>query len=166
MKKILLVSFVLVALFACTKNNDNVKAELEKALPTIALNSLGLVQQTGPFNQSDVIQVTFGGSITKAEPGTVDFAWYTAPSSGAPELVDSVHFNSWKEDAGSANGNNSVNTTFIGTTYPNTTAFSGNLNLKLAKLPGGSKSYTLKVYGRTKDNEVGSVSVTKFVTIK
>lgn len=167
MKKIFyFFSFASFALSACTKDNDNVKTELEKALPAIALTSLGLVQQTGPFNQSDVIQVTFGGSITKAEPATIDFAWYTAPSSGAPALVDSVHFNGWKEDASNANGNNSVITTFVGTTYPNTTAFSGNLNLKLAKLAGGSKSYTLKVYGRTNDNKVGSVTVTKFITIK
>lgn len=153
-------------LASCTKNNDDVKVELEKALPTIALTSLGLLQQTGPFNQTDVIQVTFGGSITKAEPGTVDFAWYTAPTSGAPALVDSVHFNGWKEDAAAANGNNSLVTTFVGTSYPNTTAFSGSLNLKLAKLAGGSKSYTLKVYGRTKDSKAASVSVSKFITIK
>lgn len=151
---------------SCTKNNDNVKAELEKALPTIALTSLGIVQQTGPFNQSDVIQVTFGGSITKAEAKSVDFAWYTAPSSGAPALVDSVHFNGWIEAAAAANGNNSITTEFVGTSYPNTMAFSANMNLKLAKLAGGSKSYTLKVYGRTTDDKVASVSVAKFVTIK
>lgn len=166
MKKIIYLPLVIIAFTSCTKNNDSVKEELEKALPTIALTSLGLVQQTGPFNASDVIQVTFGGSMTKATPGSVDFAWYTAPSSGSPALVDSVHFDSWDESAAGSNGNNSVATTYVETTYPNTLAFSSRLNLKLSKLPGGSKSYTLKVYGRTTDNQVGSVSVTKFVTIK
>jgi hypothetical protein len=159
-----LASSLLLA--SCQKDNENVRTELENALPTIALTSLGLKQQVGPFNQSDVIQVTFGGSITKAEPATIDFAWYTAPTSGAPALVDSVRFNSWTETAATANGNNSVATTFVATSYPNTQSFSSNMNMRLAKLTGGSRSYTLRVYARTKGNEVGTVSVTRLVTIK
>lgn len=160
------VMFCFAAMTGCVKNNDSIKEELEKALPTIAVNSLGLMQQVGPFNQSDVIQVTFGGSITNAEPGVLDFAWYTSPSSGAPALADSVHFDSWTVAASNATASNGVSTSFIPSTYPNTRSFSGNLLLKLSKLQTGNRSYSLRVYVRTKDNKVGSVAVTRLITVK
>ncbi len=168
MKSFLYLSIVIGSLFAagCTKNNDTIKQSLENALPAIEVTSLGLLQQTGPFAQSDAIQVTFGGALTKTEPGAFDIAWYDAPSSGTPARVDSVHFDGWNVSAAAATANNAISTSFIGTTYPNTNAFSGNLVLKLAKLAGGFKSYTLRVYARTKDNRLASVSVTKLITVK
>jgi len=168
MKKIIFLSSAVIALFftSCTKNNDAVKEELEKALPTIEITSLGLLQQVGPFAQSDVIQVTFGGALTKAEPGVFDFAWYDAPASGTPARVDSVHFDSWNVAASTATGNNVISTTFTPSTYPNTNTFSGNLLLKLTRLPAGSKSYTLRVYAKTAGNQRATVSVTKFITVK
>ncbi len=168
MKKIayLLSSILIISFVSCQKNNDYIKEELEKALPTIQLTSLGLVQQVGPFAQSDVILVTFGGAISKADPGAFDMAWYTAPASGPATLVDSVHFNGWITPASTANGNNAIATELIPTSYPNTSIITGNLTLKLTKLPAGSKSYTLRLYARTTSNKVGTVSVSKFVTIK
>lgn len=167
MKKILYTVIAGSLLLAsCTKDNENVKTELEKALPVIELTSMGLLQQAGPFAQADAIQVTFGGAITKAEPGAFDFAWYDAPSSGAPTRIDSVHFDSWNVTAGTATGNNSVTTTLLPTTYPNTSAYSGTLVLKLSKLPAGNKSYTLRLYARTKDSKMATVSVSKFITVK
>ncbi|HTE32599.1 MAG TPA: hypothetical protein VK666_19600, partial [Chryseolinea sp.] len=131
MKKIAyLLSFILaVALVSCQKNNDFIKEELEKALPTIELTSLGLIQQVGPFTQSDVILVTFGGAISKADPGMFDMAWYTAPSSGPAALVDSVHFDGWITPASAANGNNAITAELIPTSYPNTSIITGNLTL-------------------------------------
>ncbi|MFT3824869.1 MAG: hypothetical protein QM731_13180 [Chitinophagaceae bacterium] len=150
----------------CTKNNDSVKASLENALPAVEVTSLGLMNQVGPFAQSDAISVTFGGALTKTEAGAFDIAWYDAPTTGAATRVDSVHFDSWNVAAATATANNAITTTFIGTSYANTNAFSGNLVLKLAKLPSGSKSYTLRVYARTKDNQMASVSVSKMITVK
>lgn len=168
MKKIIYsaAGLLCLAFAACTKDNDNVKAELEKALPTIEITSMGLLRQVGPFAQADAIQVTFGGAITKAEAGAFDLAWYDVPSSGAATRIDSTHFDSWTVQASTATGNNSVTTTMLPTTYPNTQAFSGNLVLKLSKLPAGNKSYTLRLYARTKDNKMASVSVTRFITVK
>ncbi|SJZ39035.1 hypothetical protein [Sediminibacterium ginsengisoli] len=168
MKKKVCFSALLIGvlLSSCTKNNDFIKTELEKALPSIELTSLGLMLQTGPFAQTDVIQVTFGGAVTQSEAGTFDIAWYDAPSSGTAKLVDSVHFNSWTETAATSNANNAIATTSIPTSYPNTTAFAGNLLLKLTKLPAGNKSYTLRAYARTKDNKMAAVSVSKLITIK
>jgi hypothetical protein len=151
---------------ACTKNNDSIKASLETALPAVEITSLGLLNQVGPFAQTDVIQVTFGGALTKSAAGAFDIAWYDAPSSGAAKLVDSTHFDSWNVVAAAATANNAISTTMLPTTYPNTSAYSGNLVLKLAKLPAGSKSYTLKAYARTADGKMSTVSVTKFITIK
>lgn len=163
MKKIAYLSAcVLLAFFAsCTKNNDNVRAVLENALPTVEITSMGLVTQTGPFAQSDVIQVTCGGALTKSDAGVIDYAWYDGNTQ-----VDTVHFNSWTEKALAANGNNAVTTTYIPTTYPNTIAFSSSLVMKLAKLPAGGKSFTLKVYVRTARGEVASLTQTKFITVK
>lgn len=158
---------VLVLTFtACTKNNDSIKASLEEALPPIEVTSLGLLLQVGPFATTDVIQVTFGGAVTKSEAGAFDIAWYDAPSSGTAKLIDSTHFESWNVAAAAATGNNAISTTMLPTTYPNTSAFTGNLILKLTKLPGGSKAYTLKAYARTKDGKMSTVSVSKFITIK
>ncbi|RFS26683.1 hypothetical protein DVR12_02530 [Chitinophaga silvatica] len=167
MKKISYLSAALLfTLFSCTKNNDMIKAELEKALPTIEITSVGLIKQTGPFAVGDVIQVTFGGALTKADPGTLDFAWYDAPATGKPSLVDSVHFASWNVNASAATGNNGVSTVFTPSTYPNTNTFSGNLNLKLSKLATG-KTYSLFIYVRTKDDKNKAVvSQTKFITMK
>lgn len=125
-----------------------------------------LMQQVGPFAATDVIQVTFGGAITKTETGAFDAAWYDAPSSGAAKMVDSVHFDAWTQKADATTGNNAISTTFIPTTYLNTQAFSGNLVLKLAKLTAGNKSYTLRVYARTKDDKMATVAVSKLITIK
>lgn len=155
-----------VLLGSCTKDNENVKTELEKALPTIEITSMGLLQQVGPFAQADAIQVTFGGAITKAEPGAFDLAWYDAPSSGAATRVDSVHFDTWNTGASTANGNNSVTTSLVETSYPNTSAFSGTLVLKLSRLAAGNKSYTLRLYARTKDSKMATVSVSRFITVK
>ncbi len=168
MKKKSFLSLLLVGLLfsSCTKNNDYIKAELEKALPPIELTSLGLMLQVGPFLQTDVIRVTFGGALTQSEAGTFDVAWYDVPSSGAAKLVDSVHFNAWTETAGASNANNAIATTNIPTSYPNTNSFSGNLLLRLTKLPAGNKSYTLRAYARTKDNKLAMVSVSRLVTIK
>ncbi|MET0391775.1 MAG: hypothetical protein ABW019_01485 [Chitinophagaceae bacterium] len=168
MKKILYAAIVTGSLFlgSCTKDNEGVKVELEKALPTIEITSMGLMQQVGPFAQADAILVTFGGAITKAEPGAFDLAWYDAPSSGTPARVDSVHFDNWTTAASTANNNNSVTTSLLATTYPNTSAFSGTLVLKLNRLAAGNKSYTLRLYARTKDNKMATVSVTKFITVK
>ncbi|MFY0255200.1 hypothetical protein ACDQ55_14725 [Chitinophaga sp. 30R24] len=168
MKKIVyLSSYLLFALLtSCTKNNDFVKAELEKALPTVEVTSMGLLRQVGPFTPADVIQVTFGGAITKATAGTMDFAWYDAPSSGAAKLIDSVHFATWNEAATAATGNNSVTTTLAPATYPNTNTFSGNMNLKLSKLTGGNKQYSLRIYVRTDKDDMATISQTKFITVK
>ncbi|RAJ82263.1 hypothetical protein CLV59_104488 [Chitinophaga dinghuensis] len=167
MKKLTYISACLVSvlLYSCTKNNDDIKLQLEKALPNIEVTSMGLLRQTGPFAPADVIQVTFGGAITKADPGTLDFAWYDVPTSGKPALVDSIHFASWNVTASAATGNSGVSTTLTPASYPNTNIISGNLNLKLSKLVSG-KSYSLFIYVRTTDNKVASVSQTKFVTMK
>jgi hypothetical protein len=166
-KNIFLSAAVFVLLFSsCTKNNDYVKETLEKALPAIEITSMGLTQQVGPFAQSDVIQVTFGGALTGSTAGTFDFAWYDAPATGSPVRVDSVHFDSWNAAASAANGTNAISTTMLTTSYPNTNAFAGSLILKLTKLPAGSKSYTLKLYASTGTNKKATVSVSKFITIK
>lgn len=167
MKKItyLYACLFFAVLSSCTKNNDMIKTELEKALPTVKVTSMGLLRQVGPFSPSDVIQVTFGGTLTKAEPGTLDFAWYDAPSSGKPVMVDSAHFASWNVAATAATGNNGVSVTLNPATYPNTNWFSGNLNLKLTKLAAG-KSYSLFIYVRTTDKTMAVMSQTKFVTMK
>ncbi|MRG43548.1 hypothetical protein GFS24_00395 [Chitinophaga sp. SYP-B3965] len=167
MKKISYLLLVVLFASSCEKNNDSIKEELEKALPVIQVTSMGLMLQTGPFVPADVIGVTFGGAITKANPGTVDFAWYDAPSSGAATRIDSVHFPSFTEKAATANGNNSVTTSFYPATYPNTNYFTGTLALKLTKLPVGNKSYTLRIYVRTEDgSKVSTFAVTKFITMK
>ncbi len=167
MKKIICLSaYLLFVLTSCTKNNDLVREELEKALPTIEITSMGLLRQVGPFATTDVIQVTFGGALTKANPGTLDYAWYDAPATGLPKMVDSVHFASWNEAAAASNGNNSVNTALMPATYPNTNTYSGNINIKLAKLPAGSKLYSLRIYVRTDKNEMAMTSQTKFITVK
>lgn len=167
MKKITYLLLFIFGASSCTKNNDNIKEELEKALPTIQVTSMGLMLQTGPFVPADVLGVTFGGAITKAEPGSLDFAWYDAPNSGPANRIDSVHFDTFTEKATAANGNNSVTTSFYPATYPNTNYFSGNLVLKLTKLPAGNKAYTLRIYVRTKDGDkMSTFAVTKFVTMK
>lgn len=168
MKKNKLVYAVALVLLSasCTKNNDNVKSTLENALPEIEITSMGLIQQSGPFLQTDVIQVTFGGALTNAQSGSFDFAWYDAPATGTPVRIDSVHYDSWNVAAAAANGNNSITSTLIPTSYPNTSAFSGNLLMKLAKLPAGSKSYTLKLYASSSTNKKATVSVSKFITMK
>lgn len=163
MKKILFLATAASSLLlaSCEKNNDFVKEQLENALPTIEVTSMGMLSQVGPFATTDVIQVTFGGAITKATPGTADFAWYDGT-----KLVDSVHFASWNEMAATANENNSVAVTLTPASYPNTNTLSGNMNLKLAKLPGGSKSYNLRLYIRTDKNDMATISQTKFITVK
>lgn len=152
-------------LSSCTKNNDMIKAELEKALPAIEITSMGLIKQTGPFAVNDVIQVSFNGALTKADPGVLDFAWYDVPTSGKPAMVDSTHFASWNVTASAATANNGVATTFLPSTYPNTNTFSGNLNVKLSKLATG-KTYSLYIYVRSADNKVAVLSQTKFITMK
>lgn len=144
----------------CTKNNDSVKSSLENALPAIEITSLGLLQQVGPFATTDAIQVTFGGALTKTDAGVFDIAWYDGNT-----RTDTVHFDSWNMAAATANANNAISTTFIGTSYPNTNAFSGNLVLKLSKLSSG-KSYTLRAYARTTNNQMATVSVTRMITMK
>ncbi|MBN9299189.1 MAG: hypothetical protein J0I41_19465 [Filimonas sp.] len=144
----------------CTKNNDSVKESLEKALPSIELTSLGMIQQVGPFATTDAIAVNFGGALTKTTAGAFDIAWYDNNT-----RTDSAHFDSWNMAASTANGNNVITTTMVPTTYPNTNAFSGILALKLAKLSSG-KSYTLKAYARTTTGEMATVSITKMITIK
>lgn len=163
MKKIAYLSSCALLMFfaSCTKNNDTVVDTLENALPTIEITSIGLLTQTGTFAQSDVIQVTCGGALTKAEPGAMDYAWYDGNT-----RLDSVHFDSWNEKAAASNGNNTVTTTFLSTTYPNTIAYSSSVVMKLAKLPTGGKSFNLKVYVRTKDNTVASMTQSKFITVK
>ncbi len=164
MKKIIYLSASIVAMFftACTKDNDFVKDTLEKALPVIEVSSLGLQQQTGPFTTTSVIQVTFGGAITNAQPGTFDYAWYDGNT-----LADSVHFPSWTEKATAATANQAITTTLLPTSYANTQAFTGNLVIKLANLTGGGKSYTLKVYARTGGDKptMATVSVSKLITV-
>ena len=158
MKKLLYFSAALL-FAACTKNNDVEKNGLEQALPTVEVTSLGLLQQVGPFSTSSVIQVTFGGALTKAQPGTFDYAFYDGNT-----RADSVHFPTWNETAGTATSGQAITTSMIQTTYANTQSFSGNLVLKLTKLTTG-KSYTMKVYARTADGKVATFSVSKFVTI-
>jgi hypothetical protein len=158
MKKLLYLSIALL-FAACTKNNDFEKNGLEKALPIVEVTSLGLVTQTGPFTTASVIQITFGGALTHADPGVFDYAFYDGST-----RVDSVHFPSWNEKASTATANQAITTTMIPTSYANTSSFSGNLVLKLSKLTAG-KSYTLKVYASTANNEVASFSVSKLVTI-
>ena len=166
MKAIKYLSFcALVLTFgACTKNNDGVKATLENALPAIQITSLGLPGQTPPFEQKDVIQVVFGGALTKTESGAFDFAWYD--DAKVPVRVDSVHFDAWTQVASAATAQNAITTTFSPTTYANTQGFTGNLVLKLTKLPTGGKAYTLRVYARTRDNKMATVAVSKLITIK
>jgi len=169
MKAIKFLSFcVLIGSFvACTKNNDGVKEKLEKALPSVEITSLGLLIQTPPFATTDVIQVTFGGAITKADSAAFDIAWYDVPASSSanPALVDSVHFKYWTQAAEASTGNNAISTTLLPTSYPNTQIFTGNLVYKLTKMAAG-KSYTLKVYARTKDSKMATMSATKLITMK
>lgn len=155
-----------ISMAACTKDNDGVKAEIETTLPTIELTSMGLLTQIGPFATTDAIQITFGGAITNSEADAFDIAWYDAPTTGTPARIDSVHFKSWTEAAATANGNNSIVTTLTAATYPNTNTISGNVVLKLSKLPAGNKSYTLRLYARTKDGKMATVSVSRFITMK
>ncbi len=159
--KIYICAIALVSLLSCTKNNDFIKENLEDALPKIEVTSLGLFSQVNPFSVSDVVLVTFGGSITKAEPGTLDFAWYT----NAGALVDSVHFDSWTQAASATTKNNSVTTEMIPSTYPNTFSFSGNLNLRLAVLEPAS-TYTLRVYVRSSDQTMSTISVSGLIRTK
>src|ERR1700743_1051806 len=144
MKKYLYLSAALL-FAACTKNNDFEKNGLEAALPTVEVTSMGLFQQVGPFSTSSVIQVTFGGALTKARPGSFDYAFYDGNT-----RADSVHFPSWNETAGTATSGQAITTSMIPSTYANTQAFSGNLVLILTKLTTG-KSYTMKIYARTED---------------
>ncbi|WP_126969828.1 hypothetical protein [Gynurincola endophyticus] len=162
MRANILISAITVLLFSsCTKNNDFIKETLEEALPTIEITSLGLLSQVNPFNPTDVAQVTFGGSLTKTEPGVLDVAWYT--NSG--QLVDSIHFDNWTQAASAQTRNNSVTTEMIASTYPNTSSFSGNLNLQLRILPASS-NYTLRVYVRTKDGTMSTMAVSGLIRIK
>lgn len=164
MKKLLYFSLAVLcmATTACTKDNEGVKTQIETTLPTIELTSMGLINQAGPFATTDAIQVSFGGALTKSDAGTFDFAWYDGTTNAR---VDSVHFKGWTEAAATANGNNSISVTYSQATYPNTWTFSGNLVLKLAKLTSG-KSYTLRLYGRTSEDKMATVSVSKFITMK
>ena len=150
----------------CEKNNDSVKESLENAIPDIQITSMGMIDQVGPFSSSDAIRVTFGGAVTRSEPGSIAAAWYDVPSGAAqPALMDSIYFDSWNTAASAANGNNSVETGLVPTTYPNTLAFTGNAVLKLAKLPPG-KPYTLRLYARTADGKMATVAVSRFITIR
>ena len=151
--------FAALLFAACTKNNDFEKNGLENALPIVEVTSLGLTQQVGPFTTASVIQVTFGGALTKAQPGTFDYAFYDGST-----RKDSVHFPTWNEAAGTATSGQAITTNMLQTTYANTQAFSGNLVLKLSKLTAG-KSYTMTVYARTADGELATFSVSKLVTI-
>src|ERR1700754_4045987 len=148
--------FAALVFAACTKNNDFEKNGLENALPIVEVTSLGLTQQVGPFTTSSVIQVTFGGALTKAQPGAFDYAFYDGNT-----LKDSVHFPTWNEPAGAATSGQAISTDMLQTTYANTQAFSGNLVLKLTKLATG-KSYTMKVYATTSEGQVATFSVSKF----
>lgn len=148
--------------FSCTKDNEFIKEELEKALPAIEVTSLGLNNQYGPFTSSQTIQATFGGSLTQSEPGTIAYAWYT--SGNSPRLVDSVYFNHWTVTASTATKNSAVSTDFVDTTYPNTVAFTGKLNLPLSALTPGT--YTLRVYVRNTQQTTSSIAVTNFVTVR
>lgn len=164
----ILFGFAVLAMtiVACTKDNEGVKVQIEETLPGIEITSMGLASQVGPFLTSDTIQVTFGGALTKSDTASFDIAWYDAPSTGAATRIDSAHFNTWNESSKTANGNNRITTTLTPSTYPNTNTFSGNLGLKLSKLPSGNKSYTLRLYARAKDGKVATVSVSKFITMK
>ena len=148
---------------SCTKNNDFIKEELEKALPSVEVTSLGLYNQVGPFTPSSVLDATFGGSITNTELTTVDYAWYTGGA--APELVDSVHFERPTVAASKDTNGSGVSTSYIDTTYPNTAAFSGNLILPLSALQPGA-AYTLKVYVRNDKGDVSNITTTNFITVQ
>lgn len=163
---IILVFLLTFSFIACEKNNDSVKAELEKALPQIQITSMGLVTQVGPYATNDIIAVNFGGAITNAQSGSFDIAWYDVPAGSVqPKLIDSLHFKSWNDTIGTGNSTNIVNTTLTPTTYPNTSVFSGRLLLRLSKLPA-AKPYTLALYARTANGNTARVSTTRFVTIK
>ena len=165
MKKFIYFSIAALGLstIACTKDNDGVKAEIEKTLPTIEITSMGLMNQVGPFNPQDsLIQVTFTGAITNNEAGTFDFAWYDANNT---KLVDSVHFNSFSEPVSKATDSNSIAATWAPTTYANTQTFTGNLILKIKKYAAAT-TYSLRLYARTKDQQMATVSTSKFITKK
>jgi hypothetical protein len=166
----ILFAFAVLAMtiVACTKDNEGVKVQIEETLPGIEITSMGLSSQVGPFLTSDTIQVSFGGALTKSDTASFDIAWYDVPSSASTPAtrIDSAHFSTWNESSKTANGNNRITTTLTPSTYPNTNTFSGNLGLKLSKLPSGNKSYTLKLYARSKDGKVATVSLSKFITMK
>ncbi len=164
MKKVLYFSIAVLVLLttACTKKNEGVKAEIEKTLPSIELTSMGLATQMGPFTTKDILEVTYGGALTNNEAGTFDFAWYDEKNNAR---VDSVHLASWNVETSAATANNGINVSWGASTYPNTKTFTGNLLLSLAKLAAG-KSYSLRLYARGSDNNVGSVSTSKFITMK
>ncbi len=160
---ILLSSIILIG---CEKDNEEVKATLENAVPRLQLTSMGLNSQVGPFNTTNVIRVTFGGAITGLEQGSFSFAWYSAPSGNAtPVLVDSVFFPSWTTASSAATKNNSIQTNMVPTSYPNTVAYTGNLLLRLNTLPAGAP-YTLRLYARAASGEMATVGVTRFVTMR
>lgn len=169
MKKILYFSMAVLGLstVACTKNNESVRNQIETTLPSIELTSMGLVNQVGPFTLSDsLIRVAFNGAVTNDGASTFDAAWYDVPSSGsvAPKLIDSTHFNSWNQSV-SKTDSNSISVTWLPTTYANTFTYSGNLVLKIKKLPA-AQSYTLKLYAHSSGNKVSSISTSKFITKK
>ena len=165
MKKLIYFSIAALGLsaIACTKNNDGIKAKIETTLPTIEITSMGLMNQIGPFNPQDsLIQVTFTGAITNNEAGTFDFAWYDANNT---KFVDSVHFKSFNEPVSKATDSNSVAVTWVPTTYTNTLAFTGNLILKIKKYAAAT-TYSLRLYARTTDQQMATVSTSKFIVKK
>jgi len=170
MKKFIYISFATLCIVttACTKDNEGVKTEIEKTLPAIELTSMGLMNQVGPFALADsLIQVSFNGAVTNQGVGTFDFAWYDVPpanSTTPANRIDSLHFNSWNVPI-SKTDSNSIAVTWAPSTYPNTWTFSGNLILKIKKLPAG-KPYTLRLYARTDDNNMATISTVSFITKK
>lgn len=165
MKKNLITALsitTLVLLFAaCTKDNSDTIDATEKRLPSISVSNYGLVNQVGPFNSTDVILVSFGASVTGTTTGAFDVAWLDASN----KTVDSTHFGSWNADSTKTTGHK-ISVKSISTSYPNTQVYEGSLFLKLSKLPTGSKTYSLKLYGRTSDGKVSSPTVvSKFITV-
>jgi len=143
------ISAALIGLLAlttfssCTKEAD--VNGIEAKLPAIQISSMGL-PVSGPFTTASIIQVNFGGTLTKLNPG----AFKLEVLSGTT-VVKTVNFASWngKDDTSTATvTNHTITSSSVTTTYPNTFVMSGTILLKLSLLglTTGS-SYTLRITG-------------------
>ncbi|RFZ94550.1 hypothetical protein D0C36_03110 [Mucilaginibacter conchicola] len=149
------ISYIMMAVvtlfsFSCKKDLDI--AGLEKNLPAISVSNLGLAQ-SGPFNATDVVNISFGATTTNTKPGK--FKVEVLRSGSPATLVGTVNFDNW--NGKDATNTHSITFNTVPTTYPNTTVYNGTLSLKLSAVGVTAASiYNIKVTAYTTDDNVSS----------